>query len=116
VGGVGHVGVDLDTVRWRIVRGVRCTYTTVGTVCAPALLGSLVDLDVLDDQVAGVESLGVGVGLGVLEETEKDLGGLDGPASTGDTHGLACGKSACSFRVSHSAQFQCRLSLLLLCD
>jgi hypothetical protein len=70
------------------------TYTSVGTVSAPALLGSLVDLDVLDDQVAGVKTLGVGVGLSVLEETEKDLGGLDGPASAGDTHGLAWEESA----------------------
>lgn len=65
------------------------TYTTVGTVSAPALLGGLVDLDVLDDQVAGVEALGVGVGLSVLEETEEDLGGLDGPASPGDAESLA---------------------------
>lgn len=65
------------------------TYTTVSTVCAPSLLGSLVDLDVLDDQVAGVETLGVGVGLSVLEETEEELGGLDGPAGLGDTESLA---------------------------
>lgn len=67
-----------------------CTYTTVGTVSAPSLLGSLVDLDVLDDQVAGVETLGVGVGLSVLEEAEDDLSGLDGPAGLGDTESLAC--------------------------
>ena len=66
------------------------TYTTVSTVGAPPLLGSLVDLDVLDDQVAGVETLGVGVGLSVLEETEEELGGLDGPAGLGDTESLAC--------------------------
>lgn len=65
------------------------TYTTVGTVCAAALLGGLVDLDVLDDQVAGVETLGVGVGLGVLEEREEELGRLDGPAGLGDTELLA---------------------------
>lgn len=65
------------------------TYTTVSTVCASSLLGSLVDLDVLDDQVAGVEAFGVGVGLGVAEETEEKLGGLDGPASAGDTELLA---------------------------
>jgi hypothetical protein len=53
------------------------------------LLGGLVDLDVLDDQVTGVETLGIGVGLGVLEETEEELGRLDGPASTGDTELLA---------------------------
>lgn len=37
------------------------TYTTVSTVGATALLGCLVDLDVLDDQIAGVEAFGVGV-------------------------------------------------------
>ena len=62
----------------------------MGTVSAPALLGGLVDLDVLDDQVGGVETLGVGVGLSVLEQTEEDLGGLDGPAGLGDTESLAC--------------------------
>lgn len=67
------------------------TYTTVSTVSAPSLLRGLVDLDVLDDQVARVEALGVGVGLGVLEETEKDLGGLDRPAGPGDAQSLACG-------------------------
>jgi len=61
----------------------------VSAVCAAALLGSLVDLDVLDDQVAGVEALGVGVGLSVLEEAEEELGGLDGPAGAGDTELLA---------------------------
>jgi hypothetical protein len=50
---------------------------------------TLIDLDVLDDEVAGVETLGVGVGLGVLEETEEEFSGLDGPASPGDTEGLA---------------------------
>jgi hypothetical protein len=61
----------------------------VGTVSAPSLLGRLVDLDVLDDQVAGVQTLGVGVGLGVLEEADEDLSGLDGPAGLGDTESLA---------------------------
>ena len=63
----------------------------MSTVSAPSLLGGLVDLDVLDDQVAGVKTLGVGVGLGVLEETDEDLSGLDGPAGLGDTESLACG-------------------------
>ena len=66
----------------------------MGTVCAPALLGGLVDLDVLDDQVAGVEALGVGVGLGVAEEREKVLSRLYGPPGTGDTELLACWTSA----------------------
>ncbi len=45
------------------------TYTTVSTVCSSTLLRGLIDLDVLNDQVAGIETLGVCVCLGVLEET-----------------------------------------------
>ena len=63
--------------------------TTVSTVRASPLLGSLVDLDVLDDQVAGIQTLGVGIGLGVLEQAEQELGGLDGPAGFGDTELLS---------------------------
>lgn len=61
----------------------------MGTVCPPALLGGLVDLDVLDNQVTSVETLGVGVGLGVPEEVEEEVGGLDGPASLVGTELLA---------------------------
>ena len=61
----------------------------MSTVCASALLWCLVDLDVLNNKVAGIETLGVCVGLGVLEETEKELGGLDWPAGAGDTELLA---------------------------
>ena len=86
------------------------TYTTVGTVSAPALLGGLVDLDVLDDQVGGVETLGVGVGLSVLEETEKDLGGLDGPAGLGDTERLACGSQPLPMQNSFHASSMRRSS------
>lgn len=63
----------------------------MGTVSAAALLGGLVDLDVLDDQVAGVKTLGVGVGLSVLEEREEELSALHGPAGLGDTELLAFG-------------------------
>ena len=69
--------------------GTSSTYATVGTVSAAALLGGLVDLDVLDDQVAGVKTLGVGVGLSVLEEREEELSALHGPAGLGDTESLA---------------------------
>jgi hypothetical protein len=62
----------------------------VGTVGASAALGGLVDLDVLDDEVAGVEALGVGVGLGVLEQAEQLLSRLDGPAGLGDAKLFAC--------------------------
>lgn len=65
------------------------TYTTVSAVSTAALLGGLVDLDVLDDKVGGIKTLGVGVGLGVLEERKEELGRLDGPAGLGDTELLA---------------------------
>ena len=61
----------------------------MSTVRPPPLLGRLVDLDVLDDQVAGVQTLGIRVGLGVLEQAEQELGGLDGPAGFADTELLA---------------------------
>lgn len=61
----------------------------MGTVGAAAALGSLVDLDVLDNKVASVETLAISVGLGVLQEINEELGGLDGPASLADTPLLA---------------------------
>ena len=73
VAGVGHVWVD----------------ATVSTVGAATLLGGLVDLDVLDDQVGGVETLGVSVGLGVLEKVQQETGRLDGVAGFGDAEVLA---------------------------
>ena len=66
------------------------TYTTVSTVCPAALLRGLVDLDVLDDQIASVKTLGIGVGLGVLQEVKQELGRLDGPPSLGNAELLAC--------------------------
>jgi len=79
----------------------------VSTVSAPSLLGGLVDLDVLDDQVGGVETLGVGVGLGVLKETDEDLSGLDGPAGLGDTESLACSSQPMFLQSPTSALFPC---------
>lgn len=93
VAGVGHVGIDLQRILASQITWSQAedsiTYTTVSTVCAAALLGGLVDLDVLDDQVTGVETLSIGVGLGVLKETEEELGRLNGPAGAGDTELLA---------------------------
>ena len=74
----------------------------MGTVCASALLWCLVDLDVLDDEVAGIETLGIGVGLSVLEETEKKLGGLDWPAGTGNTELLSYRMMRNQFLISVS--------------
>lgn len=81
------------------------TYTTVGTVCSSTLLWCLVDLDVLDNKVAGVKTLAISVGLGVLEETEKELGGLDWPSGAGDTELLACNRipiRSCPKKISPS--------------
>lgn len=44
-------------------------YTTMGTVSSSALFGSLIDLDVLDNQIASVETLGIRVGFSIFEET-----------------------------------------------
>jgi hypothetical protein len=64
-------------------------YTTVSTVCSSALLGGLVDLDVLNDQVASIEAFGISVGLGILEQSEEELGRLGGPSCAGDTELLS---------------------------
>jgi hypothetical protein len=61
----------------------------VCTVCASTLLWCLVDLNVLYDKVAGIEALSICVCLGVLEETKKELGGLDRPAGASNTELLA---------------------------
>jgi hypothetical protein len=61
----------------------------VSTVSAAATLGGLVDLNALDNQGAGVETLAIGVGLSVLEQINDVLSGLDGPAGLGDTELLA---------------------------
>jgi len=74
--------------------------TAVSTVCASSLLWCLIDLDVLDDEVAGIEALGVGVGFGVLEETEEEVGGLDGPAGLGDAESLALSGTASAASIS----------------
>jgi len=79
VGWVGHVWVD----------------TTVSTVCASSLLWCLVDLDVGNNKVGGIETLNIGVGYGILEETEQELGGLLWPTSLGGTELLSLGSSSC---------------------
>ncbi len=94
--GIRHVRVDLRfRSAWFIEPVVNVvTYTTVSTVCASPLLGSLVDLDVLDDEIAGVETFGVGVGFGIAEKTKEEFGGLDGPACARDTELFACMKNS----------------------
>lgn len=64
-------------------------YTTVGTVCASSLFRCLIDLDVLYNEVTGVKALGVCIRLCILEETEKEFGGLDRPPCSRDSELLA---------------------------
>ena len=66
------------------------TYTTVGTVRPPALLGCLIDLNVLDDEVGSVETLCVGVCLCVLEEVEEEFGRLFRPTRFADAERFTC--------------------------
>lgn len=68
--------------------------STVGSVSSSSLLGGLVDLDVRDDKSLLVKTLGLGVGLGVLEEVLDELDGLNGPSSLGDTKLLTLTGSA----------------------
>ena len=62
----------------------------MGTIRPSSLLGRLVDLDVLDDEVGGVEALCVGVRFGVFEQVEEVGGGLLGPAGFADAELFAC--------------------------
>ena len=61
----------------------------MGTICASPLFRRLVDLDVLDNKVGGIETLGIGIGFRVLEKRGEKLCRLDRPASLGDTKLLA---------------------------
>ncbi len=89
VAGVGHVGVYLESldqfdalcdvcgICWvegegeegigkrEVVREVRGregkTYASMSTIGTTTLLRRLIDLDVFDDQVSGIETFGVGV-------------------------------------------------------
>jgi hypothetical protein len=65
------------------------TYTTMSTVGAATLLGSLVDLDMLDDEVRRIQAFDIGIGFGILEQSDEEFGRLDGPAGLGDTELLA---------------------------
>lgn len=55
--------------------------SSVGSVCAAAGLGCLLDDDVADDELFSVQSLGLSVGLGVLQQSQKELDRLDGPST-----------------------------------
>ena len=57
----------------------------MSSVCSTSLFWCLVDLDVLDNQVSGVKTFNIGIGFGVLEESEEEFSGFDWMAGTGYT-------------------------------
>jgi len=75
---IGHVWID----------------STMGTVCPSSLLRSLVDLDVGDDELFGIETLRVGVGFSVLEETEEEFGRLLWPTTKSRTEMFGLSRSS----------------------
>ncbi len=64
--------------------------STVSPVRSPSLFRCLVDLNVLDNKVVGIQAFCVGIGFGVFEQVEEEGGRFDGVASSGDTEFFAC--------------------------
>lgn len=64
--------------------------SAVGAVRSSPLLRCLVDLNVLDQQVVGVESLSISVGFGILEQAKEEFGGLDWVPGFRNAKVLAC--------------------------
>jgi len=79
----------------------------VSTVRASPLFRGLVNLDVLDDEIAGVKALGIGIRFRILEETEEEISGFDGPAALCGTKCLGYRKDKVSI---HSLLMRLRLS------
>ena len=65
------------------VRGVGhvCSDTTVSTIHATTHLRSTLSSDVIDEETVQIKLLALGVCLSVLDERQKDLTGLLGPAT-----------------------------------
>lgn len=59
------------------------------TICPSSLFRCLVDLNVLDDEVGGVKTFRVGIGLGVLEQRNEELCALDWPSRFAHTKRFA---------------------------
>jgi hypothetical protein len=53
-------------------------------------------LDVLDDEIAGIEALSIGIRFCVLEKTEEEISGFDGPTTLCGAECLGCGKNKVS--------------------
>jgi len=92
------------------VRHVRVD-TTVSTVSSATLLGGLVDLDVLDDEVGCIQAFDIGIGFGILEQSDEELSRLDGPAGLRDTELLALRAASSTSSIPPHGN-----GLLMLCD
>ena len=90
----GHVGVN----------------PTVSSVSPAPHLGCPVDLNVVHDQVVGVQTLVFGVGLGILQQMQQELGALLGPTTLGSLVSLGLGVTADTAHVTAEGDD------LLLCD
>ncbi|DBA03298.1 TPA: hypothetical protein N0F65_011657 [Lagenidium giganteum] len=96
-GGLGHVGALLGqddlNVRWV---GHVWSNATVGTVSSSALLNRQVSLRVRDVEGIHIQALDFGVGFGVLDQVQDDLGSLLWPLAlvTSGTTELALGVTA----------------------
>lgn len=76
------------------------THATMSTISAASLLGRLVDLDVLDDQVARIEAFGIRIGFGIFEQAQEKLGRFDWPTCARDTELFSCIESECQHSIS----------------
>lgn len=61
----------------------RLTYPSMSAISSTSLLRRLIDLNMLDDQIARIQTLGVRVRFCVFEQAEEEFGGFNGPAGFG---------------------------------
>ena len=82
--GLGDGDLALGDGQLDVARGAHVgTSATVGAVGTTAHAGGLVDLDVGDDELVDIDGLFLGVGFGVLQESEHRDDALAGPATLG---------------------------------
>ena len=68
-------------------------HSTVSTVSATTVLGSLVDNDAGDVKLFNVQTLSFSIGFSILEQVSNELDRLDGPATLGGLELLNLGST-----------------------
>ena len=81
--------VDLNVAGVR----VETVNTAVSTVSTTTTLGGLVDLNVLDNKVLSVQTLGISVGTSVLKKVSDELDALDRPTGLGNAELFTLGSA-----------------------